>query len=140
MAEPWAWNEDAVQAKEREALRMEQEAEDAAMLRSCRSRPPSGSATWSMEARANSHASVATVLRRIESQEREMQIPGPIPTVCSIARGVQDHTADSGKKEPQKQAGKRERVAKCNPWMKYLVWCAILTMSYAIWSHARYLV
>lgn len=90
----------------------------------------SNAAHPSPQRRASSHQKIATVLSRIESQEQEMQVPCEI-----IARGV---GAESQASPPSRQKGRGP--AKCNPWMKYLVFCALVTLSWAIWGHARYLV
>lgn len=90
--------------------------------------PPARSAG---EARVQSHATIASCLEDIASQERTArQIVDSNIHVISEGHS----TSKNGKGEVPK------RIRDIHPFMKYIIWVALISLAYVIWTEARYLV
>jgi hypothetical protein len=86
--------------------------------------------TRSDEARMHSHTSLASCLEEIASQEDQTR-RRMAENVMIISEGC--------KMETHGKAALRERIASVHPSMKYIIWVALLSLAYVIWSEARYL-
>jgi hypothetical protein len=81
------------------------------------------------EARVYSHASMASCLEEIASQE-ERSRKYASETVNVISQGCK---LDDG------AVPLRDRLRSMPPFMKYIIWASFISLTYMIWSEARYL-
>lgn len=80
----------------------------------------------SIESMTSSHVAMANTFRAIASQEEETSYHVIAPGTTSLDKQVRPALREHG-------------LSRWPPWMKYLVWVALISFTWTVWQHARFL-